>query len=88
MSKVVKSVTSIFTGDDKKPEPAPATAAATELAGPQNKDVEARAADFATREQVVGQRAAAAGATRSDNDADLLGYVTPKRRAASRLLLG
>ena len=56
--------------------------------GPANSKIEARTDDFKAREQVVGQRVAAAGATRSDNDADLLGYVRPKSPAASRSILG
>lgn len=49
-----------------------------------------KTAQFATRDQVASTRAAAAGAQRSDNEADLLGYTTTpvKKRSASRMLLG
>lgn len=49
-----------------------------------------RASSLSLREEAVRQEARGAGAMRSDNDADLLGYLgtSPKRRAASRLLLG
>ncbi len=63
---------------DKPAEPAPIQAPA----------IEARTADFETRAQSVGQRASAAGAARSDNEADLLGYSLPKKRSAGRVLLG
>lgn len=45
---------------------------------------------FATREASVALQARAAGATRSDNDADLLGYAGPKKRSseARKRLLG
>jgi hypothetical protein len=48
-----------------------------------------RTAEFATREASVKRQAAAAGAQRSENDADLLGYTAPRRKsAATRSLLG
>lgn len=74
----------------KAEEPAAAAPApvAAPAAGPQNPDIQARSADFARREQQIGQRAVAAGVTRSDNEADLLGYQTPKRKSASRMILG
>ena len=45
-------------------------------------------ADAAEREQSDGQRASAAGPQRSDNEADVLGYARPKKRSASRAILG
>lgn len=57
-------------------------------AAPANPAIEARGTDFAARERTIDQRASAAGATRSDNDADLLGYVLPKKRSAGREILG
>lgn len=48
-----------------------------------------KTAQFATRAQIGDTRAAAAGAQRSGNDADLLGYTsTTKKRSASRQILG
>lgn len=74
---------------DVKPGEPDATpgSAASELA-PKNERIEGRAAQFETRKQALGQRAAAAGATRSDNDADVLGYAAPRRRSAARAILG
>lgn len=43
---------------------------------------------FATRRQDLERRAGAAGASRSGNDADLLGYTGTARRGASRVILG
>lgn len=45
---------------------------------------------FETRKQTANRRASGAGATRSDNTADLLGYVAPQRSraAAARRKLG
>lgn len=44
---------------------------------------------FALRDESMSRAAQAAGATRSENDADLLGFTpTAKRRSASRTLLG
>lgn len=58
-------------------------------AEPADPEIKKRATvEFATRDALVKRQAAAAGAQRSENDADLLGYSTPKRRAASRQLLG
>lgn len=45
-------------------------------------------ADAAERLARRSQRAAAASVTRNDNDAYLLGYVSPKRKDARRVLLG
>lgn len=58
--------------------------------GPFDSDVAERAdSQFVTRGQDLQSKALAAGAQRSDNQADLLGYVTPaKRRSASRAILG
>lgn len=49
-----------------------------------------RSTDIETRRQNRGRAAAAAGATRSDNEVDLLGYTPsgPKRKSASRQILG
>jgi hypothetical protein len=49
-----------------------------------------RSTDVAARKQERGRAAAAAGATRSESDADLLGYVQrgAKRKSASRTILG
>lgn len=46
---------------------------------------------FATRDALMQRQATAAGATRSENSADLLGYVGPRKRnssAARKRLLG
>lgn len=43
---------------------------------------------FAVRESMNVQRAAAAGAKKTANDVDLLGYVAPKKRSAARAILG
>lgn len=57
--------------------------------GPADPEIQKRATEqFATREQSIQKAAAAAGAQRSDNEADLLGYSAPKRKTASRVLLG
>lgn len=85
------AVRSIFGGSEGAPAQAAeaiAPEAAAPEAGPANQAIEARTGDVALREQSLGQRAAAAGATRSGNDADLLGYVLPKKRTASRTILG
>ena len=86
------AISQIF-GGDESPAPAPAPAPAPEPAKPApaeptNADINARAKDFETRGQVLDQRASAAGATRSDNDADVLGYVLPRKRSAGRAILG
>lgn len=81
----------LFSGGDKKaeaPAAAPESAPAAAAAGPTNERINARADDLATREQSLGQRAGAAGAMRSDNDADVLGYVLPRKRSAGRAILG
>lgn len=80
------AVRSIFGGSEGAP--AQAAKAIAPEAGPANPTIEARTGDVALREQSLGQRAAAAGATRSGNDADLLGYALPKKRTASRTILG
>lgn len=72
---------------DVKPDMPGATPAASELA-PKNARIEGRTEQFATRKQALGNRAAAAGVTRSDNDADVLGYTVPRRRSAAREILG
>jgi hypothetical protein len=74
--------------DPPSTEAAPAAAAPAE--DPGNKDVETRVqtTQFKAREQLLSSRAAAAGVTRSDNEADLLGYKVPKAKRASRTLLG
>lgn len=49
----------------------------------------ARGRDFETRAQVLGEQARSAGATRTENEADLLGFVLPRRRVGqARALLG
>lgn len=49
----------------------------------------AQAKEADTREAMLKQQAAAGGAVRSENEADLLGYSpVAKRRTASRTLLG
>jgi hypothetical protein len=73
-----KAIGGLFGGGGDKPAPAPVIAA----------KAEERTADFALREQSLGQRAAGAGATRTGNDADLLGYTLPRRRSAGRAILG
>ena len=78
---MTSAIGKILGGGDSKDAPAPAPA-------PVDKKVEERAGDFAAREQSLGQKAAAAGAQRSDNDADLLGYTLPKKRSAGREILG
>lgn len=68
------------------PAPAPLPERGAEPSAPKIK--ERAATEFATRESMVQRRAVAAGAQRSDNEADLLGYSPTKRKAASRALLG
>lgn len=43
---------------------------------------------FSTRAQDLAHRAAGAGARRSDNDADLLGFTRTATRGAARKILG
>jgi len=52
--------------------------------------IAARGQDFAVREDMAARTAAAASVTRTDNEADLLGYTKPGARSkrASRALLG
>lgn len=73
----------ILGGSDKSPDPVPPPPPA-----PKNEAIEARGTDFATRERALDQRASAAGAQRSDNDADVLGYALPRKRSAGREILG
>ena len=61
--------------------------AAGELA-PRDERIVNRAQAFETRAQAITQQARAAGATRTDNDADLLGFTVPKRKGAARAVLG
>jgi hypothetical protein len=57
--------------------------------GPADPEIQKRATvDFATRDAMVQRQAAAAGAVRSENDADLLGTVGTKKRGAARKVLG
>ena len=59
--------------------------------GPGDPDIEKRATEqFATRDALMQRQATAAGATRSENDADLLGTVSPRKKssAARKRLLG
>lgn len=54
-----------------------------------NPSVAARGHDFETRKQAVKEQARAAGAARTDNDADLLGYSPRRKRAGqARAMLG
>lgn len=70
---------------DVKPD-APAGPAAPAAGAPH---IVARGQDFETRAQVLGNAARAAGATRSDNEADLLGFAPSRRRVGqARALLG
>ena len=92
VTKILDPISAIFGGKDKNepastPAPAPAEVPAASVE-PTNPKIEDRADDFAAREQTLGQRASTAGATRSENDADLLGFVAPKKRSASRAILG
>lgn len=82
--KILKPVADIFKSDN----PGGAKDVPTR-GGPADPEIEKRVTEqFATRKQAIGAAAVAAGAQRSDNEADLLGYTAPKRRAASRTLLG
>lgn len=74
------AVGKLFGGGESQPAPAPAA--------PKAPEVEARAPELAVREQVMGQRAANAGAVRSGNEADVLGYSLPRKRSAGREILG
>jgi hypothetical protein len=59
------------------------------LPSPGGSAVANRTAEFATREANIKRQATAAGAQRSENDADLLGYTPARRKsAAARHLLG
>ncbi len=76
---MTSAIGDLFGGGDKPaPQPAPVASA----------NSTARTEDFALREQSLAQRAAGAGATRTDNDADLLGYALPRRHSAGRAILG
>lgn len=76
----------LYSAFDKPKTP---DAAAVPSKGPSDAAVAQRAGvQMATRGDELQRQAQAAGATRSDNDADLLGYNTPKKKAASRMLLG
>lgn len=56
---------------------------------PADPAIQKRASEqMATREQTLQRQAGAAGALRSENDADVLGFSGAKKRAASRTLLG
>lgn len=79
---MTSSIGKIFGGGDRAPDPVPPPPA------PRNEAIEARGTDFATRERSLDQRASAAGAQRSDNDADVLGYALPRKRSAGREILG
>ena len=82
--KLIKPVTDLL--NPKMPE---GTKDVPTRGGPVDPEIEKRVTEqFATRAQSIQRAAAAAGAQRSDNEADLLGYTAPKRRAASRTLLG
>jgi hypothetical protein len=76
-------------GDEITEELLPgAPGAPSSAASPLDSRVENRTEEFAVREQLLGRRASAAGVQRSSNDADLLGYVTPRPRGAARRSLG
>ncbi len=79
---MTSAIDKLFGGSDSKPTPEPAKPE------PTNPKIEARATDFATRERSIDQRASAAGATRGDSDADVLGYALPRKRSAGREILG
>jgi hypothetical protein len=84
MGGIVKAVVGgIFGGGDKPQAAQPAPAPAPVPSPPAE-----RSKDFDLREQSLGQRASAAGAVRSDNEADLLGYTPPRKRSVSREILG
>lgn len=70
----------------KPPTPADVPVRGAEPADPKLK--ERASTEFATREAAVQRQAAAAGAQRSENEADLLGYTPARRRSAARTLLG
>lgn len=86
--KLLKPVKDIFKPDI--PDLASAAAPVPDRnAPPADPEIAKRVSEqFATREQDVQRKASAAGALRSENDADLLGYAAPKKRSASRALLG
>ena len=65
--------------------PGPHVKELPERSGPADPEIAKRVTEqFPLREQAVRQRALAAGVTRSDNEADLLGASAPKRRSARR----
>ena len=43
---------------------------------------------FEVRKSLLAKQADAAGSTRSENEADILGYAPSKKRSVSRTLLG
>lgn len=93
MSAVGNLVSGIFGGGKKKdeapaPAPVPVAASAAELAPAADQNVPSRTDDILTRSQSTGTRAAGASITQSDNEADLLGYSTPKKKRAARSILG
>lgn len=81
-----KLVGSVLPKAPEMPQPAPVPERAAEPSDPKIK--ERVTTEFATREASVQRQAVAAGAQRSENEADLLGYSPPKRKTASRMLLG
>ena len=81
--KIFKSV---MPGAPKPPTPADVPVRGAEPSDPKIK--ERATGEFATREAMAQRQAVAAGAQRSENEADLLGYSPPKRRGAARALLG
>jgi len=81
---ILSPVTNLFKGPDT---PQSAQLPSYQTAG--GDTVRNMSQDVATRDQQMQQRAAAAGAERTDNQADLLGNVRPvKKRAAATQLLG
>lgn len=65
-------------------------AAALPKRGAGDPEIAKRTEQFETRDTLMKQRASAAGATRSENEADLLGYGGPKKKATAsrKRLLG
>lgn len=81
-----KIVKGILPSVPKLDAPAPLPERGAEPSDPKIK--ERVTTEFATRDAIVKRQAVAAGAQRSENEADLLGYSPPKRKTASRMLLG
>lgn len=81
---ILSPVTNLVSGGSK---PSPAAVPSYTTAG--GDTVANRSQDVGTRENLLQQQASAAGAERTDNQADLLGNVRPpKKRAAAQALMG